>query len=69
MRVQEVTDDPQPGDVVIMQVQANKWNHAGVLLEGNLLLHHLYGRLSNRTPYGGYWMERTMKILRYKALC
>jgi hypothetical protein len=32
-----------------MQVQANKWNHAGVLLEGNLLLHHLYGRLSNRT--------------------
>jgi hypothetical protein len=49
-----------------MQVQANKWNHAGVLLEGNLLLHHLYGRLSNRTPYGGYWMERTMKVLRYK---
>jgi cell wall-associated NlpC family hydrolase len=38
-----VTGDPQPGDVVIMQVQANKWNHAGVLLEGNMLLHHLYG--------------------------
>jgi cell wall-associated NlpC family hydrolase len=49
MRIREVTDDPQPGDVVIMQVQANKWNHAGVLLEGNMLLHHLYGRLSNRT--------------------
>jgi cell wall-associated NlpC family hydrolase len=39
----EVTGDPQPGDVVIMQVQANKWNHAGVLLEGNMMFHHLYG--------------------------
>jgi hypothetical protein len=36
------------------------------VLEGNMMLHHLYGRLSNRVPYGGYWMERTMKILRYK---
>ena len=65
----EVSGDPQPGDVVIMQVQANKWNHAGLLLEGNMLMHHLYGRLSNRVPYGGYWMERTMKVLRYKDMC
>ncbi|HGW5584223.1 TPA: peptidase P60, partial [Enterobacter kobei] len=28
-----------------------------------------YGHLSQRVPYGGYWRERTMKILRYKALC
>ena len=62
----EFTGAPQPGDVVIMQVQSNKWNHAGVLLEGNMLLHHLYGHLSQRVPYGGYWKERTMKILRYK---
>jgi hypothetical protein len=30
---------------------------------------HLYGHLSQRVPYGGYWQERTMKILRYKSLC
>lgn len=59
---------PKPGDMVIMQVQADKWNHAGILLEGNMLLHHLYGHLSQRVPYGGYWMERTMKIVRHKAL-
>lgn len=64
----EVTGDLQPGDVILMQVQSNKWNHAGVLLEGNLMLHHLYGRPSNRVPYGGYWLERTMKIVRYKDL-
>ena len=33
-----------------------------------MLLHHLYGRLSQRVPYGGYWRDRTMKILRYVDL-
>ena len=62
----EFTGPPQEGDLIIMQVQSNKWNHAGVLLEGNMMLHHLYGRVSNRIPYGGYWQERTMKIVRYE---
>lgn len=65
----EFDGPPQPGDMVIMQVQADKWNHAGILLEGNMLLHHLYGHLSQRVPYGGYWQERTMKVLRYKVFC
>ncbi|CDH27002.1 putative endopeptidase (fragment) [Xenorhabdus bovienii str. Jollieti] len=43
-------------------------NHAGVLLEGNLLLHHLYGQLSQKVPYGGYWKDRTVKTLRYNQL-
>ncbi|ELI9007365.1 peptidase P60, partial [Enterobacter roggenkampii] len=30
--------------------------------------HHLYGHLSQRVPYGGYWQERTVKLLRYKDL-
>lgn len=53
------------GDMVIMQVSAPVANHAGILLEGNMLLHHLYGKLSQRVPYGGYWRERTIKKLRY----
>ncbi len=57
---------PQPGDVVIMQISAPVPNHAGILLEGNMLLHHLYGQLSQRIPYGGYYQERMVKILRYK---
>ncbi|MBJ8956232.1 peptidase P60, partial [Citrobacter braakii] len=27
------------------------------------------GHLSQRVPYGGYWQERTMKVLRHKSLC
>ncbi|KYI78439.1 hypothetical protein AIZ14_26000 [Salmonella enterica subsp. enterica serovar Typhimurium] len=49
-----------------MQVQADMLNLAGFLLVGFLLLHHLYGLLSQRVPYGGFWQERTMKIVRYK---
>lgn len=54
------------GDLVIMQVQSNKWNHGGVLVDGGMLLHHLYGHVSKRVPYGGYWRDRTMKIVRHK---
>ena len=46
------------------RIQANKWNHAGILLEGNMLLHHLYGHLSQRVPYGGYWQDRTIAAYR-----
>jgi cell wall-associated NlpC family hydrolase len=28
----EFDGPPQPGDMIIMQVQANKWNHAGILM-------------------------------------
>lgn len=58
----------QPGDMVIMQVSAPVANHAGILLEGNMLLHHLYGKLSQSVPYGGYWRERSIKTLRHMDL-
>lgn len=40
-------------------------NHAGILLGDGMMLPHLYGKLSQRIPYGGYWQERTMKVIRY----
>lgn len=64
----EFSGDLQPGDLIIMQVQAPVANHAGVLLADGMLLHHLYGRLSQRVPYGGYWRDRTVKVLRYRSL-
>jgi len=62
----EFYGSPQPGDMVIMQISASVPNHAGILLEGNMLLHHPYGQLSQRIPYGGYFQERMIKILRFK---
>ncbi|NIG13033.1 peptidase P60 [Pantoea sp. Al-1710] len=64
----EFVGQPQPSDVILMQIRSKKWNHAGILLDGNMMLHHLYGRPSNRIPYGGYWRERTIKIVRHKDL-
>ncbi|WP_413732354.1 C40 family peptidase [Sodalis sp. RH20] len=57
----------QPGDVIIMQVRADEPNHAGVYLGDGLMLHHMYGKLSGKVPYGGYWHERTITTLRHKG--
>ncbi|WP_145957544.1 NlpC/P60 family protein, partial [Xenorhabdus hominickii] len=44
---------------------ANEPNHAGVYIGDGLMLHHLYGQLSNQVPYDGYWQDRTIVALRY----
>jgi len=64
-----------------MQVRAPVANHAGVLLGeaglseasdlspvANGMIHHLYGRLSDRTVYGGYWRECTRLIVRHREM-
>ncbi|HGJ5862875.1 MAG TPA: C40 family peptidase [Arsenophonus nasoniae] len=62
----EINGVPEVGDVVIMQVQADVANHAGILLDNGMLLHHLYGQLSRVTPYSDYWRDRTVKVVRRK---
>lgn len=57
----------QIGDVIVMQVKAEEPNHAAVYLGDGVMVHHMYGQLSNRVPYGGYWAERTITILRYNG--
>ena len=64
----EFSGPPQSGDMVIMQVSAPVANHAGILLDDGMLLHHMYGMLSQRVPYGGYWKDRTVKIVRLEHL-
>lgn len=69
------------GDVILMAVHAPVANHAGVYLDKrplseaphlfkvpNAMIHHLYGRLSERVVYGGYWAEQTRAILRHKDM-
>jgi proteasome lid subunit RPN8/RPN11 len=55
------------GDVILMEVRSGNGvpNHAAVYLGGGHILHHMYGRLSTRDVYGGYWMECTRMVLRY----
>lgn len=60
--------DLQPHDGILMQVLSNRVNHAAVYLGENIMLHHLYGRLSCRDVYGGYWQRHTRKIVRHRSL-
>ncbi len=61
----DIAGEPKEGDMIIMQVQADVPNHAGVIMNG-MLLHHLYGQLSRLVPYSDYWRDRTVKIVRRK---
>ncbi|WEU67280.1 C40 family peptidase [Xanthomonas phage JGB6] len=54
------------GDMILMQIRSNEPNHAGVYLGDGLFLHHLYGRLSSRDVYGGYWRDATRFVVRHK---
>lgn len=69
------------GDVVFMAVQSPVPNHAAVFIGDNTvkecptlhkvpdaIIHHLYGRLSQRDVYGGYWAEVTRLIVRHKLM-
>lgn len=62
-----VTDGSlQRGDVLLMQVLSNVPNHGAIYLGDNVIGHHLYGRLSCREVYGGYYKKHTTHVLRYK---
>lgn len=61
--------EPQNGDVLLMQIRSRNCvpNHAGIYLDGGVLLHHMYGRLSGRTVWGGMWAHSLRTVLRYKG--
>ncbi len=65
-----VTDAPRRHDMIVMQVLADCGNHAGIYLgeqDHGALLHHLYGRLSTRDAYGGYWQRHTRAVCRHRS--
>lgn len=63
----ERVDNPQIGDVILMQVVSPVANHAAIYLGDNLILHQLNNRLSKRDLYDGYWVRHTHSIWRFKA--
>lgn len=57
------------GDVILMQIRSRNLvpNHAGIYLGDGHMLHHLYGRLSSRDPFGGYWLHNTRGYWRFQG--
>lgn len=64
--IQIAPEDVQIGDLILMQIESPTTNHAAIMYEDNVILHHLYGRKSCLGVYGGYWRERTTRVLRHK---
>lgn len=58
----------QPGDMIMMRVQAPVTNHAAIYLGDNIMVHHMFGNLSARVPYGKYFRDRTVRVVRRKEL-
>ncbi|UHM89862.1 C40 family peptidase [Rahnella victoriana] len=58
----------RPGDMIMMRVQAPVTNHAAIYLGENIMVHHLFGNLSARVPYGKYYRDRTVRVVRRKEL-
>jgi proteasome lid subunit RPN8/RPN11 len=60
-----VFGEPQRHDGILMQVRADVANHAAVYTGDGVMLHHLHGRLSEETLYGGYWQRHTLALVRH----
>ncbi|MFC6377584.1 C40 family peptidase [Tatumella terrea] len=58
----------QPGDMIMMKIAAPVTNHAAIYLGNNIMLHHNFGNLSARVPYGQYFRDRTVRVVRHKDL-
>jgi proteasome lid subunit RPN8/RPN11 len=64
-----VVDKPQKHDVILMKMAGPVPNHCAVMVEDNIILHHVMGKASSRDVYGGYWRKATTHILRHASLC
>lgn len=64
---EELRHDQQieEGDGILMQLGSPVINHAAIYIGDNKIIHHLFGRLSSRDVYGGYWQKATVKVVRY----
>lgn len=62
-------DSPQKHDGILMCIAAPVPNHAGVYLGDDVMLHHMAGRLSAKTTFGGtYWMDHLYGYYRHRSL-
>lgn len=54
------------GDVVLMQMRSPQVNHGAVYIGDSQIVQHIWGRLSSRDLYDGYFQEITRVVVRHK---
>ena len=55
-------------DGIIMQLNSPTPNHVGVLVEDNIIGHHVTNRLSSKDVYGHFWRTHTTKVVRHRSM-
>lgn len=60
-------DNPKDGDVILLSLGSRTPNHLGILIEGNLLAHHMTNRLSSRDVYSDFYIKSTYGIYRHRS--
>lgn len=58
----------QKGDILFMQLECSVPNHCAIYVGDNLILHHMYNRLSMHSVYGGMYQKHTTHHFRVKEL-
>lgn len=61
-----LVDEPLPGDVILMQINAPVPCHGAIYLGKNTILHHYIHRISNSESYKGVWRNTTVAYLRHR---
>jgi len=61
-------DQPKVHDVILMQIAAPVPNHAAILVDDNVILHHMANRVSSRDVYGGWYHRVTEGFYRHRTL-
>jgi proteasome lid subunit RPN8/RPN11 len=61
--------DIRDNDIFLIKLLSSVPNHASIFIGGDKILHHVYGRLSTKEIYGGYWRKHTTHHLRHESLC
>lgn len=56
--------EAKTGDVFLASIRSDKLNHGGVLVESDLMMHHLPNRVSRREP-AGLWARQAELWIRY----
>lgn len=66
--VRLIDQEPQRGDVFLIQIAATQPNHVAVYMGDGMILHHAMKQLSAIVPFAGGWRERTTHHWRHKKM-
>lgn len=58
-------DELRPGDALCMSINEGNPNHIAIYVGEGEILHHLYGRMSRKEPFHGFWRNHISFILRH----